>query len=65
MERLAGIDASFLYMETPQVHMQVSFACVFDPSDSPNGYDPAAVMKHVEERTSCHRVFRRRLARVP
>ena len=65
MERLAGIDASFLYMETPQVHMQVGFACVFDPSDSPNGYDPAAVMKHVEERTSCHRVFRRRLARVP
>ena len=65
MERLAGIDASFLYMETPRVHMHVGFACILDPTDSPGGYDPDAVMKHVEERTSCHRVFRRRLVRVP
>jgi WS/DGAT/MGAT family acyltransferase len=65
MERLAGIDASFLYMETPQVHMHVGFACILDPGDSPDGYDPAAVMQHVEERASCHRVFRRRLVRVP
>jgi WS/DGAT/MGAT family acyltransferase len=63
MERLAGIDASFLYMETPQVHMHIGFACVLDPGDS--GYDADAVMKHVEERASCHPVFRRRLARVP
>jgi WS/DGAT/MGAT family acyltransferase len=63
MERLAGIDASFLYMETPQVHMSVGFACILDPGDS--GYDADAVIKHVEERASCHRVFRRRLARVP
>ncbi len=65
MERLAGIDASFLYMETPQVHMHVGFACILDPGDSPEGYDFDAVVKHVEERASCHRVFRRRLARVP
>ena len=65
MERLAGIDASFLYMETPQVHMHVGFACVLNPCDAPGGYDFDAVMKHVEERASCHRVFRRRLARVP
>ena len=65
MERLAGIDASFLYMETPQVHMHVGLACILGSTDSPDGYDPVAVMKHVEERTSCHRVFRRRLVRVP
>ena len=65
MERLAGIDASFLYMETPQVHMHVGFACILEPCDSVDGCDAAAVMKHVEERASCHRVFRRRLARVP
>ncbi|MBW2191385.1 MAG: wax ester/triacylglycerol synthase family O-acyltransferase, partial [Deltaproteobacteria bacterium] len=63
MERLAGIDASFLYMETPQVHMSVGFACILNPGDS--GYDADAVIRHVEERASCHRVFRRRLARVP
>jgi WS/DGAT/MGAT family acyltransferase len=63
MERLAGIDASFLYMETPQVHMSIGFACILDPGDS--GYDADTVMRHVEERASCHRVFRRRLARVP
>ena len=65
MERLAGIDASFLYMETPQAHMHVGFACILDPGDSPEGYDPDAVIKHVEERAASHRVFRRRLVRVP
>lgn len=65
MERLAGIDASFLYMETPQVHMHAGFACILDPGDSAGGCDAAAVMKHVEERASSHPVFRRRLARVP
>ena len=65
MERLAGIDASFLYLETPQVHMHVGFACILDPHGSADDYDFDAVMKHVQERTSCHDVFRRRLVRVP
>jgi diacylglycerol O-acyltransferase len=65
MERLAGIDASFLYLETPQVHMHVAFACILDPADRPGGYDFAAVLKHIEDRVARHPVFRRRLARVP
>ena len=64
MERLAGIDASFLYLETPQVHMHIGFACVLE-SRGPDGYDLDGVMRHVRERTSCHSVFRRRLIRVP
>lgn len=62
MERLTGMDASFLYMETPQVHMNVGFACVLEPHESA---DVPRVIAHLEERLSCHPVFRRRLARVP
>ena len=62
MERLAGMDASFLYLETPRVHMNVGFGCVLAPHES---VDVARVIRHLEERLSCHPVFRRRLARVP
>jgi len=37
-ERLSGLDASFLYMETPTMHMHVAMAAVFDPSTVPGGY---------------------------
>ena len=38
MERLSGLDASFLYLETPSLHMHVAMAMVFDPSTVPGGY---------------------------
>ena len=34
-ERLTGLDASFLYMETPTLHMHVAMTAVFDPSTVP------------------------------
>src|SRR5438105_12108199 len=36
-ERLTTLDASFLYLEKPHLHMHVGGLAVFDPTDSPRG----------------------------
>ena len=36
-ERLSTLDASFLYLEKPHLHMHVGGLAVFDPTDSPSG----------------------------
>jgi diacylglycerol O-acyltransferase / wax synthase len=36
-ERLSGMDASFLYLETPSVHMHVGGLAILDPSTRPDG----------------------------
>ncbi len=33
MQRLTGLDASFLYLETPSSHMHVAGLMILDPSD--------------------------------
>ena len=38
MERLTGMDATFLYLETPTHHMHVAMTMVIDPSTMPGGY---------------------------
>ncbi len=65
MERLSGLDASFLYLETPSLHMHVSMAAVFDPSTVPGGYRFEKIRGMVSERLVQAPVFRRRLVEVP
>ncbi len=65
MERLSGLDASFLYMETPSLHMHVSMAAVFDPSTVPGGYSFEKLRDLVGSRLVLAPVFRRRLVEVP
>lgn len=65
MQRLSGLDASFLYMETPNLHMHVSMAAIFDPSTVPGGYSFESVRELVSERLVRLPVFRRRLVEVP
>ena len=65
MERLTGLDASFLYMETPQVPMHIGFATVLDPSEMKGGYSFHKVMDHISDRVQRHPAFRRRLVNVP
>ena len=64
-ERLTGLDASFLYMETPTLHMHVAMSAVFDPSTVPGGYSFARVRRLIADRIPFAPVFQRRLVEVP
>ena len=65
MQRLTGLDATFLYLETPSSHMHVASTAVFDPSDVPGGYSFEKVKEMVENRLPLLPPFRRRLIMVP
>ena len=64
-ERLTGLDASFLYMETPTLHMHVAMAAVFDPSTVPDGYSFRRIRQLIVDRIPLAPVFQRRLVEVP
>jgi diacylglycerol O-acyltransferase len=65
MEQLTGLDATFLYMETPSLHMHVSMVAVLDPSTVPGGYSYEKLRDLVGARLALVPVFRRRLVEVP
>jgi diacylglycerol O-acyltransferase / wax synthase len=65
MERLSGLDATFLYVENPSHHMHVSMVSVFDPATMAGGYSFDAVQAVVVGRLTRIPMFRRRLVTVP
>jgi len=65
MERLSGLDASFLYLETPTHHMHVAVALVFDPTTIPGGYSFARIKRSIADRLPAAPVLRRRLVETP
>ena len=65
MRRLSGVDAAFLYLETPATQMQVQAVMLLDPSTVPGGYSFEKVKAHLESRLPTLPEFRRRLAYVP
>jgi diacylglycerol O-acyltransferase / wax synthase len=65
MERLSGLDASFLYFETPSLHMHVCMTSVVDPATVPGGYSFARMKELIAERLPLAPVFQRRLVEVP
>jgi WS/DGAT/MGAT family acyltransferase len=65
MQRLSGLDASFLYLETPRMHMHVAIAAVLDPSAMPGGYSFDKIQELIASRVHLLPPFRRRLVRVP
>ena len=65
MQRLTGLDATFLYLETANNHMHVASTAVFDPSTVPGGYSFEKVRALVEERLPLLPPFRRRLVEIP
>lgn len=65
MKRLAGMDASFLYMETPSMHAHVVGTMVLDPSTAPEPYTFERVVGLIQERIHLLEPFRRRLVWVP
>jgi diacylglycerol O-acyltransferase len=65
MQRLTGLDATFLYLETPRTHMHVGGVEIFDPATVPGGYSFEKVRALVEERLQLMPPFRRRLVEIP
>jgi WS/DGAT/MGAT family acyltransferase len=65
MERLSGMDASFLYMETPDMHAHVIGTILVDPSTVPGGYSFAAIKQMLADRIHLLAPFRRRVMEVP
>ena len=64
--RLTGLDAAFLYLETPTNHMHVGGVLVLDPSTTPSGSLTREDMaRFMEPRLHLAAPFRRRLAWVP
>jgi WS/DGAT/MGAT family acyltransferase len=65
VERLSGLDAAFVYGETPSMHMHVSMVSIFDTSTMAGGYTFDAVKDLIERRLPRIPMFRRRLVEVP
>ena len=57
---MSGLDASFLYFETPSMHMHVVGTVVLDPSGVP-GWGPQRVAQLLRERLDLVPPFRQRL----
>ena len=65
MKQLTGLDASFLYLETPSQFGHVSSLSVFQPPDDPDYQPLAAWRAQVARRLHLLEPLRRRLRMVP
>lgn len=65
MQRLSGLDAGYLYLETPTSPMHISSLMVLDPSTAPNGFDFESLRSLYQRRIHLAPPFRRRLVEVP
>lgn len=65
MERLSGMDATFLYVETPEAHMHVAMTGIYDVTTMEGGYSFETVKEHIRSRLHLVPPFRRRLVQVP
>jgi diacylglycerol O-acyltransferase len=61
MQRLSGLDASFLYLETPAQVLHVCGLMTLDGSTVPGGYTFAKLKQRLEERVRVIPAFRRKL----
>lgn len=67
MQQLSGLDASFMYFETPTTPMHVGGCSIYDPSTVPGGGKVRFkdIIRHVEQRLGQSRTFRQRAVTVP
>ncbi len=65
MERLTGLDAAFLSLETPSNHMHLIAVAILDPDGVPGGFTAETMKRLVESRIDRLAPFRRRIVRVP
>jgi diacylglycerol O-acyltransferase len=65
MQRMAGMDAAFLYIETPTMHMHVVGVLVLDPTGSPGGFGIDEVTQVMADRIHLIPPLRRRVLPSP
>ncbi len=65
MDHLGGIDASFLYLETPEMPMHVGGLNLFELPPSYQGDFLENVRRHIESRMHLAPVFQRKLLNMP
>jgi WS/DGAT/MGAT family acyltransferase len=65
MQRLTGLDAAFLALETPAAHMHVLGVAVLDPSTAPHPFSYTSVRELMESRLDLLPALRRRVVEVP
>lgn len=65
MNRLSGLDASFLYLETPAQLMHVCGVIVLDPTTIPDGYTYDCFRAELDRRVRDVPEFTRKLRKVP
>jgi len=66
MQQLSGLDASFLYFETPNASTHIGSLSIYDPSTLPGGrLSYEKLLADLESRLHLARCFRQKLARVP
>jgi diacylglycerol O-acyltransferase / wax synthase len=66
MEQLSGMDASFVYLETPTTPMHIGSVGIYDPSSASGGFVRFKdILAHIDSRLDKARSFRQKLVRVP
>jgi WS/DGAT/MGAT family acyltransferase len=65
MKQLSGLDATFLYLETPEMPMHVGALHVFELPAGYKGKFVTALRKHIESRLPVANVLRRKLWWMP
>lgn len=65
MQRLTGLDASFLYLETPTSHMHVASLNIYETAGMPETWDAESVKALIRDRLHLVPPFRRRLKEIP
>jgi WS/DGAT/MGAT family acyltransferase len=66
MQQLSGLDASFVYMETPSSPMHVAGVSIYDPSTAPGGKVTfKGILANFQQRIHLARTFRQKMVQVP
>ena len=66
MQQLSGMDASFVYFETPARPMHVAGLSIYDPSTAPGGKVTfKGILANFQERIHLARTFRQKMVPVP
>jgi WS/DGAT/MGAT family acyltransferase len=66
MQQLSGVDASFIYFETPNAPGHIFSLLIYDPSTAPGGKVTfKGILDHYRRRLHVARAFRQKLVQVP